>query len=49
MNSIHEKLIERAGLFGVYEKVCDGTRLSEEDGMLLYACDELPVLSLIHI
>lgn len=47
MNSIHEKLIERAGLFGVYEKVCDGTRLSEEDGMLLYACDELPVLGFL--
>jgi aminodeoxyfutalosine synthase len=47
MNSIHEKLIERAGLLSVYEKVCDGTRLSEEDGMLLYACDELPVLGFI--
>ena len=47
MNSIHEEIIERAGLLGVYEKVCDGTRLSEEDGMLLYACDELPILGFI--
>ena len=47
MNSIHEEIIERAGLLGIYEKVCDGTRLSEEDGMLLYACDELPILGFI--
>ena len=44
MGLVHKKLIEQAGLRDIYEKVCDGTRLSAEDGVRLYQCDELPIL-----
>jgi aminodeoxyfutalosine synthase len=44
MELVHNKLIDQAGLQDIYEKVCDGTRLSAEDGMRLYQCDDLPIL-----
>ena len=31
-------------MLDIYEKVCNGTRLSSEDGVRLYECDELAVL-----
>ena len=42
MDLIHKKLIDQAGLLDIYEKVCDGARLSAEDGLRLYQCDESP-------
>lgn len=41
---VYEELIDRAGLGDVYRKVLEGERLSGEDGVRLYACDQLPVL-----
>ena len=41
---VYEELIDRAGLGDVYRKVQEGERLSGEDGVRLYACDQLPVL-----
>ena len=41
---IYDDLIGRAGLADIHDKVLDGQRLSLDDGLRLYACDELPVL-----
>ena len=41
---IYEDLIGRAGLADIHDKVLAGQRLSLDDGLRLYACDELPVL-----
>ena len=41
---IYEDLIDRAGLADIHDKVLTGQRLSLDDGLRLYACDELPVL-----
>ena len=47
MESIHKDLVEQTGLLDIYEKVCNGTRLSSEDCLRLYECDELPVLGFL--
>ena len=41
---IYEDLIGRAGLEDIHDRVLAGQRLSLDDGLRLYACDELPVL-----
>ena len=41
---IYDDLIGRAGLADIHAKVLAGQRLSLDDGLRLYACDELPVL-----
>ena len=41
---IYEDLIGRAGLADIHDKVLTGQRLSLDDGLRLYACDELPIL-----
>ena len=41
---IYEDLIGRAGLADIHDKVLAGQRLSLDDGLRLYACDELPIL-----
>ena len=41
---IYDDLIGRAGLADIHDKVLTGQRLSLDDGLRLYACDELPVL-----
>ena len=41
---IYDDLIGRAGLAGIHDKVLAGQRLSLDDGLRLYACDDLPVL-----
>ena len=41
---IYEDLIGRAGLADIHDKVLAGQRLSLDDGLRLYACDDLPVL-----
>ena len=41
---IYDDLIGRAGLADVHDKVLAGQRLSLDDGLRLYACDELPIL-----
>ena len=41
---IYEDLIGRAGLADIHDKVLAEQRLSLDDGLRLYACDELPVL-----
>ncbi len=41
---IYDDLISRAGLADIHGKVLAGQRLSLDDGLRLYACDELPVL-----
>ena len=41
---IYEDLIGRAGIADIHDKVLAGQRLSLDDGLRLYACDELPVL-----
>ena len=41
---IYDDLIGRAGLADIHDKVLAGQRLSLDDGLRLYACDELPVL-----
>lgn len=38
------KLITRAGLEAVHQRVLVGSRLSPEDGMALYACPDLPAV-----
>jgi aminodeoxyfutalosine synthase len=39
-----ELLIDRAGLADVHARVLAGERLSADEGLRLYACDDLPVL-----
>lgn len=39
-----ERMARRAGLEPVARKVLDGTRLSPEDGLALYACPDLPAV-----
>ena len=41
---IYDDLIDRAGLADIHDKVLTEQRLSLDDGLRLYACDELPVL-----
>ena len=41
---IYEDLIGRAGLADIHDKVLAEQRLSLDDGLRLYACDDLPVL-----
>ena len=41
---IYENLISRAGLADIHDKVLTGQRLSLDDGLRLYACDDLPIL-----
>ncbi len=41
---IYDDLIGRAGLEDILDKVLAGQRLSLDDGLRLYACDELPIL-----
>ena len=41
---IYDDLIDRAGLADIHDKVLAGQRLSLDDGLRLYACDELPIL-----
>ena len=41
---IYEDLIGRAGLADIHDKVLTEQRLSLDDGLRLYACDDLPVL-----
>ena len=41
---IYDDLIGRAGLGDIHRKVLTGQRLSADDGLRLYACDELPIL-----
>ena len=41
---IYDDLIGRASLEDIHDKVLAGQRLSLDDGLRLYACDELPVL-----
>jgi aminodeoxyfutalosine synthase len=42
---IFETQLEKAGLADIYRKVQDGERLSADDGLRLYACDDLPALA----
>ena len=42
---IFEKQIDAAGLADIQRKVGAGERLSSDDGLRLYACDDLPVLA----
>ena len=41
---IYDDLIGRADLADIHDKVLAGQRLSLDDGLRLYACDDLPVL-----
>ena len=41
---IYDDLIDRAGLADIHDKVLAEQRLSLDDGLRLYACDDLPVL-----
>ena len=41
---IYDDLIDRAGLGDIRDKVLAGERLGVDEGLRLYACDELPVL-----
>ena len=41
---IYDDLIGRAGLADIHDKVLAEQRLSLDDGLRLYACDDLPVL-----
>ena len=41
---IYDDLIDRAGLGAIRDKVLAGERLGVDEGLRLYACDELPVL-----
>ena len=41
---IYDDLIGRAGLADIHDKVLAGQRLSLDDGLRLYACNDLPVL-----
>jgi len=44
VSSLVVKMAARAGLSDVAAKVLDGSRLSAEDGLRLYACPDLPAL-----
>ena len=41
---LYDHLIDRAGLGDIRDKVLAGERLNSDDGLRLYACDELPIL-----
>ena len=41
---VYSDLIERAGLGAIHEKVSQGQRLDEADGLRLYECADLPAL-----
>ena len=41
---IYDDLIDRAGLGDIRDKVLAGERLNSDDGLRLYACDELSIL-----
>ena len=41
---ILEQQIERAGLTDIHAKIIDGQRLSTDDGLRLYACDDLSTI-----
>ncbi|NKB68188.1 MAG: aminofutalosine synthase MqnE [Candidatus Latescibacteria bacterium] len=41
---VFAELIDRAGLASIHRKVLDGERLSVDDGLQLYASDQLPAL-----
>ena len=41
----HEHQIAQAGLADIHQKVLDGERLSADDGLRLYGCDDLPLLA----
>ena len=41
---VFDAIIEHAGLADIYEKVRAGERLTGDDGLRLYACDNLPLL-----
>ena len=41
---IYDDLIDRAGLGDIRDKVLAGERLGVDEGLRLYACDELPIL-----
>ena len=41
---IYDDLIGRSGLADIHDKVLTGQRLSLDDGLRLYACDDLPIL-----
>ena len=41
---IYDDLIGRAGLADIHDKVLAGQRLSLDDGLRLYACEDLPIL-----
>ena len=41
---IYDDLFDRAGLGAIRDKVLAGERLGVDEGLRLYACDELPVL-----
>ena len=43
--AIFEEQIRHAGLEAVHRKLADGQRLSGDDGLQLYACDDLPTLA----
>ena len=40
-----EAAVATAGLTGIHRKVAEGERLTFDDGVSLYACDDLPVLA----
>ena len=44
---ICEEQISASGLSETHRKIVDGARLSEDDGRLLYACDDLPTLGFL--
>lgn len=41
---VFDAILERAGLADICEKVRAGQRLNSDDGVRLYACDDLPLL-----
>ena len=41
---VYDELIDRVGLGDIRDKVLAGERLQADDGLRLYACDELPIL-----
>ena len=41
---LYDHLIDRAGLGDIRDKVLAGERLNSDDGLRLYACDEVPIL-----
>jgi len=44
MTSLHRNSLEQAGLGPIHHKVVEGQRLSADEGLQLYACDQLPAL-----